>query len=78
MDINSNDSYEEEFDSSDIPGKQSIFPTKSQTLIGLCITAILLVILEKLFISIFYYFIPSYFFLIITWILTYNYMNFIF
>jgi hypothetical protein len=53
MDINSNDSYEEEFDSSEIEGKQSIFPTKSQTLIGLCITAILLVILEKLFISIF-------------------------
>ena len=69
MDINSNDSYEEEFDSSDIGGKQSIFPTRSQTLIGLCITAILIVILEKLFISIFYYFIPSYFFLIIAWIL---------
>ena len=45
MDINSNDSYEEEFDSSDIPGKQSIFPTKSQILIGLCITAILIVII---------------------------------
>ena len=69
MDINSNDSYEEEFDSSDIPGKQSIFPTKSQILIGLCITAILIVIIEKIFISIFYFFIPSYFFLIFTWIL---------
>ena len=69
MDINSNDSYEEEFDSSDIPGKQSIFPSRSQILIGLLISIVLLVLFEKIFISIFLYFIPSYFFLIITWII---------
>ena len=69
MDINSNDSYEEEFDSSDIPGKQSIFPSRSQILIGILISIVLLVLFEKIFISIFLYFIPSYFFLIITWII---------
>ena len=69
MDINSNDSYEEEFDSSDIPGKQSIFPSKSQILIGILLSIILVIIFEKIFISIFLYCIPSYFFLIITWII---------
>ena len=68
MDINSNDSYDEEFDSNDFTGKQSIFPSKSQILIGLLISIVILVFFEKIFISLFYYFIPSYFFLIITWI----------
>ena len=69
MEINSNDSYEEEFESSDIPGKPSIFPSKNQILVGLLISAIIIVILEKLFISIFFFFIPSYFFLTIAWII---------
>ena len=56
MDINSNDSYEEEFESSDIAGKQTIFPSRNQILIGLLISAIIIVILEKIFISIFFYF----------------------
>jgi hypothetical protein len=82
MDINSNDSYEEEFDSSDIPGKQSIFPSRSQILIGILVSIVLLVLFEKIFISIFLYFIPSYFFLIITWIILhlilFRYVIFIF
>ena len=82
MDINSNDSYEEEFDSSDLTGKQSIFPSKNQILIGLLITLVLVILFEKIFISIFLYFIPSYIFLIITWIIVHliliRYIIFIF
>ena len=82
MDINSNDSYEEEFESSDIAGKQTIFPSRNQILIGLLISAIIIVILEKIFISIFFYFIPSYIFLIITMIIVHlilaRYLIFIF
>ena len=69
MDINSNDSYEEEFESSDISGKQSIFPSKNQILIGLLVIIVLIIFFEKIFISIFLYFIPSYIFLIIAWII---------
>ena len=69
MDINSNDSYEEEFDSSDISGKQSIFPSKNQIIIGLLISIVIIILFEKLFISLFLFLIPSYIFLIIAWIL---------
>ena len=82
MDINSNDSYEEEFDSSDISGKQSIFPSKNQIIIGLLISIVILILFEKLFISLFLFLIPSYIFLIIAWILIHlillRYLIFIF
>ena len=69
MDLNSNDSYEEEFDMGDISGKQSIFPSKNQIIIGLLFSIVLLIFFEKIFIRIFLFFIPSYFFLIFFWIL---------
>ena len=69
MDLNSNDSYEEEFDSSDIPGKQSIFPSRNQIIVGLLFSTVILIFLEKISIRIFLYFIPSYFFLIFFWII---------
>ena len=82
MDINSNDSYEEEFDSSDISGKQSIFPSKNQIIIGLLISIVIIILFEKLFISLFLFLIPSYIFLIIAWILIHlillRYLIFIF
>ena len=82
MEINSNDSYEEEFESSDIPGKQSIFPTRNQILIGVLFSIVLTVLFEKIFISMFLFFIPSYFFLILIWILLHlfllRYLIFIF
>ena len=65
MDLNSNDSYEEEFDSGDIPGKQSIFPSRNQIIIGLLISTVLIIFLERISIRIFLFFIPSYFFLIL-------------
>ena len=69
MDLHSNDSYEEEFDSSDIPGKQSIFPSRNQMIIGLLISIVMLIFVEKISIRIFLFFIPSYFFLIFFWII---------
>ena len=69
MDLNSNDSYEEEFDSSDIPGKQSIFPSRNQIILGLLISIVILIFIEKISIRIFLFFIPSYFFLIFFWLL---------
>ena len=82
MDINSNDSYEEEFESSDISGKQSIFPSKNQILVGLLISVVIIIFFEKIFISIFLFLIPSYIFLIIAWILIHliliRYLVFIF
>ena len=69
MDLNSNDSYEEEFDSSDIPGKQSIFPSRNQIIIGLLFSTVILIFIEKISIRIFLFFIPSYFFLIFFWII---------
>ena len=82
MDINSNDSYEEEFDSSDISGKQSIFPSKNQIIISLLISIVIIILFEKLFISLFLFLIPSYIFLIIAWILIHlillRYLIFIF
>ena len=68
MDINSNESYEEEFNSNEIVGKQSIFPSKTQIIISILICLIILIIIEKLLINIFLFFIPSYIFLSITWI----------
>ena len=65
MDLNSNDSYEEEFDSGDIPGKQSIFPSRNQIIIGLLISIVIIIFLERISIRIFLFFIPSYFFLIL-------------
>ena len=82
MDINSNDSYEEEFESDDISGKQSIFPSKNQILIGLLISIVVIIFFEKIFISVFLFLIPSYIFLIIAWILIHliliRYLVFIF
>ena len=82
MDINSNDSYEEEFESSDISGKQSIFPSKNQILVGLLISIVIIIFFEKIFISLFLFLIPSYIFLIIAWILIHliliRYLVFIF
>ena len=69
MDLNSNDSYEEEFDSGDIPGKQSIFPSRNQIILGLLFSIVVLLFLEKISIKIFLFFIPSYFFLIFFWII---------
>ena len=69
MDLNSNDSYEEEFDTGDISGKQSIFPSRNQIIIGLLFSIVLFIFFEKIFIRIFLFFIPSYFFLIFFWIL---------
>ena len=69
MDLNSNDSYEEEFDSSDIPGKQSIFPSRNQIIVGLLFSTVIIIFLEKISIKIFLFFIPSYFFLIFFWII---------
>ena len=74
MELNSSDSYIEEFDSSDVPGRQSIFPSKLQILIYSIILMILIFFLEKLFVKIFLFFIPSYFFLILVMIL----INYIF
>jgi len=74
MELNSSDSYIEEFDSSDSPGRSSIFPSKPQIIIYSLIFVILIIILEKIFIKIFFFFIPSYFFLILTMIL----INYIF
>ena len=74
MELNSSDSYIEEFDSSDVPGRQSIFPSKPQILIYSIILMILIFFLEKLFVKIFLFFIPSYFFLILVMIL----INYIF
>ena len=82
MDLNSNDSYEEEFDSGEISGKQSIFPSRNQIILGLLISAIVLIFIEKISIRIFLFFIPSYFFLIFFWILIHlillRYLIFIF
>ena len=66
MDLNSSDSYIEEFESNEVPGRQSIFPSKPQIILYTLISFILLIFLEKICSKIFLYFIPSYFFLIIT------------
>ena len=73
MELNSSDSYIEEFDSSDEAGRSSIFPSKSQIILYSILFVILIIILEKIFIEIFFFFIPSYFFLILTLILI-NYL----
>ena len=66
MELNASDSYIEEFDSNEVPGRQSIFPSKPQIIIYSIIFFILIIFLEKIFIKIFLFFIPSYFFLILT------------
>ena len=66
MELNASDSYIEEFDSNDVPGRQSIFPSKPQIIIYSFLFFILIIFLEKIFIKIFLFFIPSYFFLILT------------
>ena len=73
MELNSSDSYIEEFDSSDVPGRQSLFPSKPQIIIYSIIFMILIFLIEKLFAKIFFFFIPSYFFLILVLILI-NYL----
>ena len=65
MELNASDSYIEEFDSNEVPGRQSIFPSKPQIIIYSIIFFILIIFLEKIFIKIFLFFIPSYFFLIL-------------
>ena len=69
MEINSNDSFDEEFNSNDFTGRQSIFPSRNKIIIFVLILLIILTIIEKILIDIFLYFIPSYFFLIMTWII---------
>ena len=69
MDLDSIESYEREFDSNDVPGRQSIFPSRNQIIITLLFCLVLLIFIEKLLIKIFLYFIPSYIFLILTWII---------
>ena len=66
MELNASDSYYEEFDSNEVPGRQSIFPSRPKIIIYSILFTILLIILEKIFIKIFFFFIPSYFFLILT------------
>ena len=66
MELNASDSYIEEFDSNEVPGRQSIFPSKPQIIIYSILFFILIIFLEKIFIKIFLFFIPSYFFLILT------------
>ena len=66
MELNASDSYIEEFDSNEVPGRQSIFPSKPQIIIYSIIFFILIIFLEKIFIKIFLFFIPSYFFQILT------------
>ena len=82
MDINSNDSYEEEFDSNDISGRQTIFPSRTQILISLLITSILIILIEKISVNIFLYLIPNYLILAICWIIIHlvilRYLIFIF
>ena len=68
MEINSSESFEEEFDSNEIPGRQSIFPSKNQIIITFLICLVILIFIERIIIKIFLYFIPSYFFLILTWV----------
>ena len=69
MELNLSDSYIEEFDSNEVPGRQSIFPSKPQIIIYSIISLILLILFEKICIKIFLFFIPSYFFLILTFLL---------
>ena len=69
MEINSSQSFEEEFDSNDIHGRQSIFPSKNQITIIFLICLIFLIFIENILIKLFLFLIPSYFFLILTWII---------
>ena len=66
MDLNSSNSYIEEFDSNEVPGRQSIFPSKPQIVLYTILSLIFLIFFEKICCKIFLFFIPSYFFLIIT------------
>ena len=59
--------YDEDYDSNEVTTKQAIFPSAKQIIIGSILILILVIILEKFFIYLFLYFIPSYFLLIITW-----------
>ena len=66
MELNLSDSYIEEFDSNEVPGRQSIFPSKPQIVLYTILSLIFLIFFEKICCKIFLFFIPSYFFLIIT------------
>ena len=69
MEINNSDeSFEEEFDAEDIPGRQSIFPSRNQIIIFILFMIVIMIFIEKILIKIFLYFIPSYLFLILIWI----------
>ena len=61
--------YDENYDSNEITTKETIFPSSKQIIIGSIFILILVIIFEKFFISLFLYFIPSYFLLIIIWTL---------
>ena len=61
--------FDEDYDSNEVATKQAIFPTSKQIIIGFIFILITVIILEKSFISLFLYFIPSYFLLIIIWTL---------
>ena len=70
MEINNSDeSFEEEFYSEDIPERQSIFPSRNQIIVFFLICLVIIIFIEKIIIKIFLYFIKSYFFLILLWIL---------
>ena len=61
--------YDENYDSNEITSKETIFPSSKQIIIGSIFILTLVIIFEKFFISLFLYFIPSYFLLIIIWTL---------
>ena len=77
MESNSNDfeNYEEveEYESGEVTAKHAIFPTANQIIIGFILIILILIIFEKIFISLFLYFIPSYTLLIIVWTIIHLY-----
>lgn len=69
MEFDSDESFEEEFYSDEVGYKQSFYPSKNKLLILFLVVIIFLVFIEKLSISIFLFFIPSYLLLILIWII---------
>ena len=69
MEFDSDESFEEEFYSDEVGVKQSFYPSKNKILIIFLVGIIFLVFIEKLSISIFLFFIHSYFLLILIWII---------
>ena len=69
MEFDSDESFEEEFYSNEEGFKQSFYPSKNKMLILILVGIIFLVFIEKITISIFLFFIPSYLLLILIWII---------